>query len=71
MLCGPEINKSIFCYISIYKSLNVDYSIMAKETLDINNVLRSDLHRMVWRKLAIFDAAERLNDLRVPLGNRL
>ena len=26
---------------------------------------------MAWRKLAMLDAAERLDDLRVPPGNRL
>jgi toxin HigB-1 len=31
----------------------------------------SDLHRMANRKLLIIDAAETLNDLRVPPGNRL
>jgi proteic killer suppression protein len=30
-----------------------------------------DLHRLAWRKLAILDAAEQLQDLRVPPGNRL
>jgi proteic killer suppression protein len=30
-----------------------------------------NLHRLAWRKLAILDAAERLDDLRVPPGNRL
>lgn len=30
-----------------------------------------DLHRIAWRKLAILDAAERLEDLRIPPGNRL
>jgi proteic killer suppression protein len=30
-----------------------------------------DLYRIVWRKLAILDAAEQLEDLRVPPGNRL
>jgi len=30
-----------------------------------------DLHRTTWRKLAMLDAAERLDDLRVPPGNRL
>ena len=29
------------------------------------------LHRIAWQKLAILDAAERLDDLRVPPGNRL
>ena len=29
------------------------------------------LHRFAWSKLAILDAAERLDDLRVPPGNRL
>jgi proteic killer suppression protein len=29
------------------------------------------LHCIVWRKLAILDAAEKLDDLRVPPGNRL
>jgi proteic killer suppression protein len=29
------------------------------------------LHRAAWRKLAILDAAEQLDDLRVPPGNRL
>ena len=31
----------------------------------------SDLQRMANRKLLIIDAAEALNDLRVPPGNRL
>jgi proteic killer suppression protein len=31
----------------------------------------SDLQRMANRKLLIIDASERLNDLRVPPGNRL
>jgi toxin HigB-1 len=30
-----------------------------------------NLHRAAWSKLAILDAAERLDDLRVPPGNRL
>ncbi len=30
-----------------------------------------NLHRIAWRKLAILDAAERLDDLRIPPGNRL
>jgi proteic killer suppression protein len=30
-----------------------------------------NLHRIAWSKLAILDAAERLEDLRVPPGNRL
>ncbi|MFQ6100838.1 MAG: type II toxin-antitoxin system RelE/ParE family toxin [Anaerolineae bacterium] len=30
-----------------------------------------NLHRAAWRKLAILDAAERLDDLRIPPGNRL
>ena len=30
-----------------------------------------ELHRAAWRKLAMLDAAERLNDLRLPPGNRL
>ena len=29
------------------------------------------LHRAAWKKLAILDAAEQLDDLRVPPGNRL
>ena len=29
------------------------------------------LHHVAWRKLAILDAAEQLDDLRVPPGNRL
>jgi len=29
------------------------------------------LHRTAWKKLAILDAAEQLDDLRVPPGNRL
>jgi proteic killer suppression protein len=29
------------------------------------------LHRTAWRKLAMLDAAERLDDLHVPPGNRL
>ena len=31
----------------------------------------TNLHRAAWRKLAILDAAEQLEDLRVPPGNRL
>ena len=31
----------------------------------------ADLQRTAWRKLAILDAAESLDDLRVPPGNRL
>ena len=30
-----------------------------------------NLHHIAWRKLAQIDAAERLDDLRVPPGNRL
>jgi toxin HigB-1 len=30
-----------------------------------------NLHRIAWRKLAVLNAAERLDDLRVPPGNRL
>jgi proteic killer suppression protein len=29
------------------------------------------LHRVAWKKLAILEAAEQLDDLRVPPGNRL
>lgn len=29
------------------------------------------LHKAAWSKLALLDAAERLDDLRVPPGNRL
>jgi len=29
-----------------------------------------NLHKVAWRKLAILDAAEQLDDLRVPPGNR-
>jgi len=31
----------------------------------------TDLHKTAWRKLAVLDAAERLDDLHVPPGNRL
>ncbi len=31
----------------------------------------ANLHRVAWSKLAILDAAERLEDLRIPPGNRL
>ena len=31
----------------------------------------ANLHQAMWRKLAILNAAERLDDLRVPPGNRL
>jgi proteic killer suppression protein len=31
----------------------------------------TDLHRTAWRKLVILDAAERLEDLQIPPGNRL
>lgn len=31
----------------------------------------AELHRVMLRKLVAFDAAEALNDLRVPPGNRL
>ena len=30
-----------------------------------------DLHRLAWRKLVQLDAAERLDDLRIPSANRL
>jgi proteic killer suppression protein len=30
-----------------------------------------NLHKVAWRKLAILDAAEQLDDPRVPPGNRL
>ena len=30
-----------------------------------------NLHRAAWKKLAMLDAAEQLDDLRVPPGNRL
>jgi proteic killer suppression protein len=33
--------------------------------------LPPDLHRKSWQKLAILDAAEMLDDLRIPPGNRL
>jgi proteic killer suppression protein len=29
------------------------------------------LHRASWKKLAVLDAAEQLDDLRIPPGNRL
>jgi len=31
----------------------------------------ANLHQAIWRKLAILNAAERLDDHRVPPGNRL
>ena len=31
----------------------------------------ANLHRVAWNKLAILDAAERLDDLSIPPGNRL
>ncbi len=31
----------------------------------------AELHRVAWKKLALIDAAERLEDLRIPPGNRL
>ena len=31
----------------------------------------TDLHKTAWRKLAVLDAVERLDDLHVPPGNRL
>jgi proteic killer suppression protein len=31
----------------------------------------SHLHRLAWRKLAILDAADRLEDLSIPPGSRL
>lgn len=31
----------------------------------------SELHRLAWRKLVQLDAAERLDDLRIPPANRL
>ena len=33
--------------------------------------LSPGLHRVAWRKLAMLDAAERLEDLMIPPGNRL
>jgi len=39
----------------------------------VNDCLASppELHRLMLRKLVLLDAAERLEDLRVPPGNRL
>jgi proteic killer suppression protein len=31
----------------------------------------SNLYRAAWKKLAILDAAEQIEDLRIPPGNRL
>ena len=31
----------------------------------------SHVHRLAWRKLAVLDAADRLEDLSIPPGNRL
>ena len=47
-----------------------------KETEQLFNRLASrrrpaNLHQAMWRKLAILNAAERLDDLRIPPGNRL
>ena len=33
--------------------------------------LPESIHRVAWKKLVTLDAAERLEDLRVPPGNRL
>jgi len=44
------------------------------ETLFLRHFSRRfppNLHRIAWRKLAILDATERLDDLRVPPGNHL
>ena len=32
---------------------------------------QANLHRFAWKKLAMLDAAEQLDDIRVPPGNRL
>ncbi len=37
----------------------------------ISKKFPANLLRVAWRKLAILDAAEKLDDLRVPPGNRL
>jgi toxin HigB-1 len=37
----------------------------------ISKKFRANLFRVAWRKLAILDAAEKLDDLHVPPGNRL
>jgi proteic killer suppression protein len=47
-----------------------------KETEQVVNRLTPrrlpvNLHQAMWRKLAILNAAERLDDLRIPPGNRL
>ncbi len=47
-----------------------------KETEYLFNRLASrrfpaNLHQTMWRKLAILNAAERLDDLHIPPGNRL
>ena len=47
-----------------------------KETEDVfsrrfSHRVPANVHRVAWRKLAMLDAAERLDDLRVPPGNRL
>jgi proteic killer suppression protein len=47
-----------------------------KETEQVFNRLTvrrlpANLQQAIWRKLAILNAAERLDDLRIPPGNRL
>ena len=40
-------------------------------TRQFSKRLPPNLHQLAWRKLAILNAVERLEDLRVPPGNRL
>jgi toxin HigB-1 len=47
-----------------------------KQTEDLFNrrlvrKLPSSIHRMAYRKLLLIDAADRIDDLRIPPGNRL
>jgi toxin HigB-1 len=36
-----------------------------------SNHFTANLHRAAWKKLAILDAAEKIEDLRIPPGNHL
>ena len=63
-------NSAIRYYLRMIKSFR------DKETEKVfqrqfSKRLQPNLHRMAWRKLVQIDASERLDDLRVPPGNRL
>jgi toxin HigB-1 len=56
-----------FCMIKSFRDKETE-RLFARQ---FSRRLPANLHRTAWSKLAILDAAERLDDLRIPPGNRL